>query len=66
MVTKGADVVFHAAGGTGIGVIDGCKENKIWAIGVDSDQSATYAEQPEIQKPRNFCIKEEWVTVSTK
>ena len=38
MVTKGADVVFHAAGGTGIGVIDGCKENKIWAIGVDSDQ----------------------------
>ena len=39
MVTKGADVVFHAAGGTGIGVIDGCKENKICAIGVDSDQS---------------------------
>ena len=39
MVTKGADVVFHAAGGNGIGVIDGCKENKIWAIGVDSDQS---------------------------
>ena len=39
MVTKGADVVFHAAGGTGIGVIDGCKENKIWAIDVDSDQS---------------------------
>lgn len=39
MVTKGADVVFHAAGGTGIGVIDGCKENKIGAIGVDSDQS---------------------------
>lgn len=39
MVTKGADVVFHAACGTGLGVIDGCKENGIWAIGVDSDQS---------------------------
>ena len=39
MLTKGADVVFHAAGGTGLGVIDGCKENGIWAIGVDSDQS---------------------------
>ena len=39
MVTKGADVVFHAAGGTGLGVIDGCKENGIWALGVDSDQS---------------------------
>ena len=39
MVTKGADVVFHAAGGTRLGVIDGCKETGIWAIGVDSDQS---------------------------
>lgn len=40
MVTNGADVIFHAAGGTGLGVIDGCKENGIWAIGVDSDQSS--------------------------
>ena len=40
MVTDGADVVFHAAGGTGLGVIEGCKENGIWAIGVDSDQSS--------------------------
>lgn len=40
MVTKGADVIFHAAGGTGLGVIEGCKESKIWAIGVDSDQSS--------------------------
>jgi len=39
MVTDGADVIFHAAGGTGLGVIEGCKENGIWAIGVDSDQS---------------------------
>lgn len=39
MVSNGADIVFHAAGGTGNGVIEGCKENKIWAIGVDKDQS---------------------------
>ena len=39
MVTNGADVIFHAAGGTGLGVIDGCAENNIWAIGVDTDQS---------------------------
>lgn len=39
MITKGADVIYHAAGGTGSGVIEGCKENGIWAIGVDSDQS---------------------------
>ena len=39
MITKGADVIYHAAGGTGIGVINACAEEKIWAIGVDSDQS---------------------------
>lgn len=40
MVAQGADVIFHAAGGTGLGVIDGCKEANIWAIGVDSDQAS--------------------------
>lgn len=39
MITNGADVIFHAAGGSGLGVIDACKEAGIWAIGVDSDQS---------------------------
>ncbi|MDD6616220.1 MAG: BMP family ABC transporter substrate-binding protein [Lachnospiraceae bacterium] len=39
MITDGADVIFHAAGATGLGVIEACKENGIWAIGVDSDQS---------------------------
>ena len=38
-VTNGADVVYHAAGGTGAGVISACEANKIYAIGVDSDQS---------------------------
>lgn len=40
MFTKGADVIYHAAGGTGVGAIEGCVENDIWAIGVDTDQSA--------------------------
>ena len=39
MITKGADVIYHAAGGTGAGVIEACKEEGIWAIGVDTDQS---------------------------
>lgn len=39
MITKGADVIYHAAGGTGNGVIEACKTNKVWAIGVDTDQS---------------------------
>lgn len=40
MITNGADIVFHAAGGTGLGMIEACKEADIWAIGVDSDQSS--------------------------
>ncbi len=39
MITKGADVIYHAAGGTGMGVIEACNEEGIWAIGVDTDQS---------------------------
>ncbi len=39
MITNGADVIYHAAGGTGIGVINTCAEEGVWAIGVDTDQS---------------------------
>ena len=39
MITKGADVIYHAAGGTGIGVINACAEEGVYAIGVDTDQS---------------------------
>ena len=38
-VTGGADVVYHAAGATGTGVISECQAKGIMAIGVDSDQS---------------------------
>lgn len=44
LLGKGADVVFHAAGSDGVGVIQAVKEARaggktVWAIGVDSDQS---------------------------
>lgn len=39
MYQKGADIIFHAAGGTGVGVIEAAKENNKYAIGVDMDQS---------------------------
>ncbi|WP_455718079.1 BMP family lipoprotein, partial [Anaerosporobacter sp.] len=39
MFTNGADVVFHAAGGTGNGVIEAAKEQGKYAIGVDIDQN---------------------------
>ncbi len=40
MITNGADVIYHAAGGSGIGVISACDEEGIWAIGVDTDQAS--------------------------
>lgn len=43
MYDGGADIVYHAAGGSGTGVFQAAKEKsaggtKVWAIGVDSDQ----------------------------
>ncbi len=35
---RGADIIYHAAGGTGSGVIDAAASNDFYAIGVDSDQ----------------------------
>lgn len=37
-INQGADVLYHAAGGTGMGVIDAAKEKGVYAIGVDSNQ----------------------------
>ena len=39
-ITNGADIVFQAAGATGLGVIEACQEAWVYAIGVDSDQSS--------------------------
>ena len=39
MFSNGAYIVFHAAGGTGMGVIEAAKETGKYAIGVDQDQN---------------------------
>ena len=50
MYEEGADVVYHAAGGSGAGLFEAAKETsetsgtKVWAIGVDSDQYNTAGE----------------------
>jgi len=41
MFDSGADVVYHAAGGSGTGVFQAAEAAKGWAIGVDSDQYKT-------------------------
>lgn len=51
MYGNGADVVYHAAGGSGLGLFEAAKEHsessgsKVWAIGVDSDQYLTTDEE---------------------
>lgn len=37
-IQQGADVIYHGAGATGIGVIDAARESKVLAVGVDSNQ----------------------------
>lgn len=39
MFSSGCDIVFHAAGGVGVGVIEAAKETDNFAIGVDRDQA---------------------------
>jgi basic membrane protein A len=39
MYNDGADIVYHAAGATGIGVFQAASEQNRYALGVDSDQS---------------------------
>jgi basic membrane protein A len=41
MYDNGADIVYHAAGGSGGGVFEAASAAKAWAIGVDSDQYNT-------------------------
>ena len=38
-IDKGADIVFQVAGGCGLGVLDAAKQDNVWGIGVDADQS---------------------------
>jgi basic membrane protein A len=38
LFNSGADIVYHAAGRAGLGVIDAARETEKYAIGVDSDQ----------------------------
>lgn len=45
-----ADVFFQVAGGSGDGLFEACLEQGKWAIGVDSDQYAAYAESENPEK----------------
>jgi basic membrane protein A len=38
-ISAGANIVFQVAGGCGLGVLDAAKQQHVWGIGVDADQS---------------------------
>ncbi|MEU1403370.1 BMP family ABC transporter substrate-binding protein [Streptomyces sp. NPDC005728] len=51
-IDAGADVIYHAAGLSGQGVIKSAAEHKVWAIGVDSDQYV----QDALAKYKNYIL----------
>jgi basic membrane protein A len=38
-IERGSKVVFQVAGGCGLGALDAAKEQSVWGVGVDTDQS---------------------------
>ncbi len=63
MYERGADVVYHAAGGSGGGLFEAAFEaGDVWAIGVDSDQYLTVGE-PQNARILTSMLKEVDVAV---
>ncbi|USZ68777.1 BMP family protein [Halorussus salilacus] len=48
MFDEGADIVYHAAGGTGNGVFQAAQQEGRFAIGVDADQSESLPEYDDV------------------
>ncbi|MCX7884617.1 MAG: BMP family ABC transporter substrate-binding protein [Caloramator sp.] len=48
LYNSGCDVIYHAAGGVGLGVFNAAKDMKKWAIGVDSDQAVTVPKAKDV------------------
>ena len=44
----GADIIFHAAGNSGIGVFEAAKEGGFYAIGVDMDQKISASDYDDV------------------
>ncbi|MDD7795251.1 BMP family lipoprotein [Clostridium sp. 'White wine YQ'] len=53
LINSGCDVIYHAAGGVGVGMFQAIQEankagNKVWGIGVDMDQAQTLPQYADI------------------
>ncbi|MBR3327692.1 MAG: BMP family ABC transporter substrate-binding protein, partial [Atopobiaceae bacterium] len=42
MIQGGCDVMFHAAGGAGVGMLEACNEAQVYSIGVDPAQAKLF------------------------
>ncbi len=45
-INRGADIIYHASGATGAGLFEAASEQKIFAIGVDSNQAELNPDAP--------------------
>jgi basic membrane protein A len=45
-INEGADIIYHASGGTGAGLFDAASEKGIFAIGVDANQAKLFPDAP--------------------
>lgn len=48
MYGRGADIVYHAAGGVGLGLFDAAQETGNYAMGVDSDQALIVPDKADV------------------
>lgn len=55
LANQGAEVMFAAAGPTGLGVIEAAVERGIYIIGVDSDQSSGFAANGDEKTANQIC-----------
>lgn len=49
LINSGVELIFPAAGPSGLGVIEAAKEHKKYIIGVDNDQAAMYLANDDIE-----------------
>ena len=64
MIKDGCDVLYHAAGGTGVGMLEACDKAGVWAIGVDQDQAVLFPDYKTIITSALKKVDEAVVSVS--
>lgn len=64
MISDGCDVLYHAAGGTGVGMLEACNDANVYAIGVDQDQAALFPDYKTIITSALKKVDEAVVSVS--